>query len=95
MEFVRHEDYAALQAENERLRKAGSDNTDWKLIGLCAEATAKINELKSENDRLRKAGDAMASKIRFESAMADDDWGVDTGTPETVKAWLAAKEVQS
>ena len=53
-----------------------------------------IGKLEAENKRLRKAGDAMASKITFDAQMEDEDWGVDTGLPESVKAWQAAKGVQ-
>jgi hypothetical protein len=72
--YVEYSDYAALQAEVERLRQAGSDNIDWKLISLCAEATAKIYELKSENERLRKAGDAMADEFKFIGGGTVDGW---------------------
>jgi hypothetical protein len=82
-DWVAYADYADLQAENERLTR------------LQVETLNERNKAEAENERLRKAGDAMASKIRYESEMADDDWGVDTGTPETVKAWLAAKGGQS
>jgi hypothetical protein len=54
-----------------------------------------VKDLKAENERLRKAGDDMASRIKFDSKMEDEDWGVSPRTPECVKAWLAAKGVQS
>ncbi len=79
-DWVTYYEYDALKNQTEALEM---------IIQAYRDGEAK---LQAENERLRKAGDAMASKIRYESEMEDDDWGVDTGTPETVKAWLAAKE---
>jgi hypothetical protein len=73
-----------------------------KAKNLCKEMDKTINvsqaecrKLKAENERLREAGDAMAFQIEHQSELDDADWGVDTGAPERVKAWNAAKRMQS
>jgi hypothetical protein len=82
-EFMRKDDVIAdLQAEVERLR------------GQVEHYIAALGKQEVLNQRLVKAGDDMASKITFDAQMEDEDWGVDTGLPESVKAWRAAKETQ-
>ena len=82
-EYVRYADYAALQAE-----------TVKRLEETIPPVEAYIIKLEAENKRLREAGDDMAAKITFDAQMEDEDWGVDTGLPESVKAWQAAKGEQ-
>ena len=81
-EWVQYSDYAALQAEVERLEK---------LVGkLCFEKdqscelrqNAEATRLQAENERLRKAGDAMADEFKF----------IGGGT---VEGWHKARGVQS
>mgnify|MGYP007071619918 CR=1 FL=1 len=91
--YVRYEVYAALQAENERLRKE-RDKLDFKESceykrreeweKACIEARAEV-------ERLRKAGDAMAEFIDF----GDDNETMQTEWEAAALAkWLAAKGVQ-
>jgi uncharacterized small protein (DUF1192 family) len=94
-QWVPFADYAALQAENERL-KTERDHYQWASIndGIACNERARENQdlenqidaLQAENERLRKAGDAMA------------DWVMEllseSEQPEVVKAWHAAKGVQ-
>jgi hypothetical protein len=69
-EFVRHSDYASLQADKEAETKAVFD------------AIRLITQLRDENERLRKAGYAMAIKINVhgiadkftDSQKLVDDW---------------------
>ena len=91
--WVSQEDYAALAAENERLRvelkaannhiKANSiDPASINADGLLRnQISLLIDDLKAENERMRKAGDAMASALAFEYR----------DSPK-LAAWLAAKE---
>ena len=61
-EWVRHSDYAALQAEKEAETKATFD------------AIRLITQLRDENERLRKAGDAMANEFKFIGGATVDAW---------------------
>jgi uncharacterized small protein (DUF1192 family) len=64
-DWVAYADYAALQAENERLRKfwkATSEGVN-RYVGKSIELEDKLAALQAENERLRKAGDAMASQL--------------------------------
>ena len=117
--WVGYAEYAALQAEVERLTKE-RDHYQWASTndGIACNERARENQelenqiadLKAENerlkeawvdkkmqedrdfllqqvDRLRKAGDALA-KAAEQSAYHKEDYNV-------IKAWLAAKGVQS
>jgi FtsZ-binding cell division protein ZapB len=100
--WVPFADYAALQAENERL-KTERDHYQWASIndGIACNERARENQdlenqidaLKAENERLRKAGDEMAEHFEgFSEWMENAD-----GSPyvsSRLKAWLAAKGVQ-
>jgi FtsZ-binding cell division protein ZapB len=101
--YVKHADYAALQAENERLTKE-RDHYQWASTndGIACNERARENQdlenqidaLKAENERLRKAGDEMAEHFEgFSEWMENAD-----GSPyvsSRLKAWLAAKGVKS
>ena len=61
--YVRYEVYAALQAENERLRSVAQDNK------------AETEATRLQNERLRKAGDACAVACRvMGSDTQADEW---------------------
>ena len=79
-EYVRYADYAALQAENERLKE-----TCEITFGRIDALFIRLRELQAENYRLRKAGDAMAAMFRF----------APNTPPRFISEWLAAKGVQS
>ena len=82
-EYVRYSDYAALQAENERLKA----ETVKQIEAALPPVEAYIAKLEAENERLRKAGDAMAAIIR-PPAHGPGEWEGE------YDAWLAAKGVQ-
>jgi predicted nucleic acid-binding Zn-ribbon protein len=58
-----------------------------ELKGKVADLETEIHELLEENERLRKAGNALA-RAAEQSAYHKEDYNV-------IKAWLAAKGVQS
>jgi uncharacterized small protein (DUF1192 family) len=86
-EWVQYSDYAALQAEVERLKA----ETVKQIEAALPPVEAYIAKLEAENERLRAAGDAMADKIRYDEKMLDEDWGVEGREHRTVQAWRAAK----
>ena len=88
--WVEYSDYAALQAEVERLKA----ETVKQIEAALPPVEAYIAMLEAEVERLRKAGDAMANKIRYDEKMLDEDWGVEGREHPTVQAWHAAKGVQ-
>jgi len=77
--WVRHDDYARLKAEVERLTKENALATPRHLI-----ASQDIKSLKEEVERLTKAGDAMAKLL---SCCGNPQ--------SEVRGWNAAKGVQS
>jgi len=81
-EFVRQADYAALQAENERL-----DKSNTSLLGTIDIIDDKYGELQAEVERLRKAGDAMDAYLKRLD-------GTTNGMLDCRHQWLAAKGVQ-
>ena len=89
-EFVRQADYAALQAENERL-----DKSNTSLLGTIDIIDDRYGELQAENERLRKAGDAvlLVSK-RMKDVVGDHHWTAGE-LEQAEQAWLAAKGVKS
>ena len=76
--YVFVDDYAALQAENERLKqpwvKILTESETWKVL-------SEVSRLTAENERLRKAGDRMAKLLSCAGS-----------PPSEVADWLAAKE---
>jgi len=99
-EWVKWNDYAALQAENERLIK-DLDFYKWASTqnGIACNDRANENQglqneidaLKEQNERLRNAGDAMCDNIpRMVTCQVTAHEAV-----ELRDAWLAAKGVQS
>jgi len=66
-----------------------------RLQGQVEHYIAALGKQEVLNQHLVKAGNYMASRIKFDSNMEDEDWGVSPKTPECVKAWLAAKGGQS
>lgn len=65
-----------------------------RLKGQVEHYIAALGKQEVLNQRLVKAGNDMASRIKFDSKMEDEDWGVSPRTPECVKAWIEAKESQ-
>ena len=103
-EYVRYADYAALKAETvKRLEETippveayivELEAENQRLRGQVEHYITALGKQELLNQRLVKTGDDMASKITFDAQMEDEDWGVDTGLPESVKAWRAAKGEQ-
>jgi FtsZ-binding cell division protein ZapB len=95
--WVGYAEYAALQAENERLTKE-RNHYRWASIndGIACNERARENQdlenqidaLKAENERLRKAGDDMDAYLKRLD-------GTTNGVLDCRRNWLAAKEVQS
>lgn len=77
--LVMWSDYAALAAENERLRSASF---------VTAVPSEEYERLKAENERLRKAGDEMAEEI----VDCYEGEGYDPIHSDSIKLWNAAKE---
>ena len=77
--WVEYSDYAALQAEVERLKA----ETVKQIEAALPPIEAYIAKLEAENERLRQAGDALVD--------AEGNW---TNFDEAKEAWLAAKGVQ-
>jgi len=80
--YVKHADYASLQAENERL-----DKSNTSLLGTIDIIDDKYGELQAEVERLRKAGDAMDAYLKRLD-------GTTNGMLDCRRAWQAAKGVQ-
>jgi hypothetical protein len=93
--WVGYADYAALQAEVERLTKE-RDHYQWASTndGIACNERARenqelenqIDELKAQNERLRKAGDEMA-RVAIPSYILDTK-------VKAIEGWNAAKETQ-
>ena len=93
--WVGYADYAALQAEVERLTKE-RDHYQWASTndGIACNERARenqelenqIDELKAQNERLRKAGDEMA-RVAIPSYILDTK-------VKAIEGWNAAKESQ-
>jgi regulator of replication initiation timing len=66
-----------------------------ELKGKVADLETEIHELLEENERLRKAGDELARVNDCRTGSAAFDIYIDEGKVEAIKAWLAAKGVQS
>jgi len=94
--YVKHADYAALQAEVERLTKE-RDHYQWASTndGIACNERARENQdlenqidaIKAENERLRKAGDELA-RVAIPSYILDTK-------VKAIEGWNAAKGVQS
>ncbi len=95
-EFVRHADYAALQAENERLQKLCYDYSghNQRIIKRAMEEEVELLKLRAENARLRKAGDAMENELFRVILMELPGLGKEDINNQYIAAWLAAKGVQ-
>jgi len=92
--LVSYDDYAALKAENERLR-AGVETMEYHAPGVATTKWVRAIEydrLQAKNELLQKTGDAMA--FNYEQ-MAAHDGVYDSDLMKFVEAWLAAKGVQS
>jgi hypothetical protein len=95
-----YSDYAALKAENERL-KTERNHYQWASIndGIACNERARENQdlenqidaLKAENERLRKAGDAVIEKLAEAYAGEPSDFD----HAHVFKGWIEAKGVQS
>jgi hypothetical protein len=95
--WVGYADYAALQAENERLTKE-RDHYQWASTndGIACNERARENQdlenqidaLKAENERMRKAGDALLTCLDYPKAVWPDS------VNPRIEAWRAAKGVQ-
>lgn len=72
-------DYAAIAAENERLKA----ETVKQIEAALPPVEAYIAKLEAENERLRKAGDAMMEVLESEIPFT---------AMNAVNGWLAAKE---
>jgi hypothetical protein len=92
--WVGYAEYAALQAEFEKL-KTERDHYQWASIndGIACNERARenqdlenqIGELKAENERLRKAGDAMVEIVHGTYCVTP---------PQALIDWNAAKETR-
>jgi predicted RNase H-like nuclease (RuvC/YqgF family) len=87
---------ARLKAEVERLTLASQGAVKYvdhtmALTRQSMEHHKQSSRLEAQVERLTKVGDAMASILQFEERLYHDD----AQDPECVKAWNAAKEVQS
>jgi len=84
--YVEYAEYAALEAEVERL-----DKSNTSLLGTIDIIDDKYGELQAEVERLRKAGDAMhlAHEANFNGYPYTQNQ-----VEKAMKAWLAAKGVQ-
>jgi hypothetical protein len=97
-EYVDYRNYAALQAENERLKLKMF--TSEELVSTKAEVELLqaqfkrdiYNQALAENERLRKAGDAFLGTYLFASVkgLVTQDEAL-----KVVEEWVAAKEGQS
>jgi len=88
--LVSYDDYADLQAENERLQELcrGYSGHNQRIIKRAMEEEVELLKLRAENERLRKAGDAMAAIIR-PPAHGPGEWDGE------YDEWQIAKGVQS
>jgi len=77
-EWVKYEDYAALQAEVSRLKMEES-----KLLTLC-------ETYEGDLERLIKAGDELADKAKL--AGCNECFGMFNALEDALDAWNAAKE---
>ena len=79
--FVMWDDYAALQAENEKYRRVFQGEAGWTLV-----EPNHLAALQAENERLRNAGDALDAYLKRLD-------GTTNGMLDCRRQWLDAKEV--
>ena len=87
-EYVDYLAYAALQAENERLKS----ETIRQIESAMPPIEAYIAKLEAENQRLRKAGDAMENELFRVILMELPGLEKEDINNQYIAAWVAAKE---
>jgi uncharacterized protein YukE len=90
-DWVRHSDYARLQAEVKRLEYESAKwrRAEYAVGDKCIEFAKTIQTLKAEVERLRKAGDGLGWAVH---RLKERFWDADEEANKAIHDWNAAKD---